>query len=254
MPTRRRFLSAALIGLTAKAERRIAGGFVNDAFPTGHRLRDHASFHAAPRTEKFPIVIVGGGMAGLNAAWRLQKRGFRDFVLLEMEAQPGGNSRWGENDITAYPWAAHYVPVPDAKATLVRELFEELGVFKDGKWDERRLCFAPQERLFLHGAWQDGIEPEIAATPRDHEDYRRFNDLMTGFRASGQFTIPMERGAKPSDLDHISMEKWFADKNFTSPYLNWYINYACRDDYGATGPRHFGLGRHPVFRLARSRR
>ena len=53
-------------------------------------------------------------------------------------------------------------------------LFEELGVFKDGKWDERRLCFAPQERLFLHGRWQEGIEPEIAATARDREDYRRF--------------------------------------------------------------------------------
>ncbi len=116
-------------------------------------------FTAPPRIEKFPIVIVGGGMAGLSAAWRLHKRGFRDFVLLEMEPQPGGNSRWGENEITAYPWAAHYVPVPDARATLVRELFEELGVLKDGMWDERRLCFAPQERLFLHGRWQEGIEP-----------------------------------------------------------------------------------------------
>jgi len=61
----------------------------------------------------------------LSAAWRLQKRGFLDFVLLEMEQQPGGNSRWGENEISAYPWAAHYVPVPDKKAALVRELFEE---------------------------------------------------------------------------------------------------------------------------------
>ena len=24
-----------------------------------------------------------------------------------------------------------------------------------------------------------------------------------------------------------------AENKFTSPYLNWYINYACRDDYGA---------------------
>jgi len=233
MPTRRRFLSAALIGLTAKAERRISGGFVNEAFPTGHRLRDHSAFPAASRTEKFPIVIVGGGMAGLNAAWRLQKRGFHDFVLLEMEPQPGGNSRWGQNDITAYPWAAHYVPVPDARATLVRELFEDLGVLKDGQWDERRLCFAPQERLFLHGRWQEGIEPEIASTDRDREDYRRFHDLMSEFRASGQFTIPMERGARPSDLDHQSMAQWMTEKKFTAPYLNWYINYACRDDYGA---------------------
>ena len=231
--SRRGFLSAALIGLTSKAERKIDGGFVNDAFATGHRLRDHAPFSKAVRTEKFPIVIVGGGMAGLNAAWRLNKRGFRDFVLLEMEAQPGGNSRWGENEITAYPWAAHYVPVPDTKAALVRELFEELGVYRDGKWDERRLCFAPQERLYLHGRWQEGIEPEIASTDRDREDYVRFHDRMTEFRATGEFTIPMERGARVSKLDQISMRDWMAQNRFTSPYLNWYINYACRDDYGA---------------------
>ena len=42
----------------------------------------------------------------------LSKRGFRDFVLLEMEPQAGGNSRWGENEIPRIPWAAHYVPVP----------------------------------------------------------------------------------------------------------------------------------------------
>jgi glycine/D-amino acid oxidase-like deaminating enzyme len=232
-PTRRSILSAALLGLTAKAERRITGGFVNDAFVTGHRIRDHAQFATRSRIEKFPIVIVGGGMAGLSAAWRLTKRGFRDFVLLEMEAQAGGNSRWGQNEITAYPWAAHYVPVPDARATLVRELFEELGVYKDGKWDERRLCFSPQERLYLHGRWQEGIEPEIASTARDREDYRRFHDLMAEYRGSGQFTIPMERGARSSALDRLSMRDWMTEKRFTSPYLNWYIDYACRDDYGA---------------------
>jgi len=230
---RRSFLSAALAGLTAKGERRIAGGFVNDAFPVGHRIRDHAKTAAPRRTEKFPIVIVGGGMAGLSAAWRLARKNFHDFVLLEMEAQAGGNSRWGENEITAFPWAAHYVPVPDARAGLVRELFEELGVFKDGKWDERRLCFAPQERLYIHGRWQDGIEPEIAATARDREDYLRFRDKIAEFRASGQFTIPMERGARESPLDRISIAQWLSENRFTSPYLNWYVNYACRDDFGA---------------------
>jgi glycine/D-amino acid oxidase-like deaminating enzyme len=244
--SRRKFLSAALVGLSAKAERRIDGGFVNDAFPTGHRIRDRARLNAPTRTEKFPVVIVGGGMAGLSAAWRLTKRGFRDFVLLEMEAQPGGNSRWGENEITAYPWAAHYVPVPDLRESLVRELFQELGVLKDGKWDERRLCFSPQERLFLHGRWQEGVEPEVASTARDREDYRRFHDLIEEQRHSGGFTIPMERGAEralergsasPSpaavSLDRISMQEWMARNHFTSPYLDWYVNYACRDDYGA---------------------
>jgi glycine/D-amino acid oxidase-like deaminating enzyme len=231
--SRRKFLSAALIGLTAKGEPSIAGGFVNDAFPLGHRIRDRARFSAASRVEKFPIVIVGGGIAGLSAAWRLQQRGFKDFVLLEMEPQAGGNSRWGENEITAFPWAAHYVPVPDAKATLVRELFEEFGVLRDSVWDERTLCFSPQERLYLHGRWQESIEPEIASTETDRDDYRRFHDLIAQFRASGEFTIPMERGAKPSPLDSVSMQDWLAQNRFTSRYLNWYINYACRDDFGA---------------------
>ena len=83
---RRSFLSAALIGLTSKAERYIDGSYVNEAFPLGHRLRDHQAFTRAADNQSIPVVIVGGGIAGLSAAWRLQKKGFRDFILLEMEA------------------------------------------------------------------------------------------------------------------------------------------------------------------------
>ena len=231
--TRRAVLAGApvLLGLTRKTDRPIAGSFVNDSFPLGHRLRDRVPFAAAKRQVKIPIVIVGGGMAGLNAAWFLDKHGFRDFVLLEMEAETGGNSRWGESEISRFPWAAHYVPVPAKGESLARELLEELGVFRDGQWDDRVLCFAPQERLFIFGRWQEGIEPENA-TARNTEQYRRFNDTINEFRASGQFTIPMERGAKPSPLDQISMSDWMAREKFDSPTLRWYVNYACRDDYG----------------------
>ena len=98
--SRRRFLraaSAALVGLSVKGDRPIAGGFVNDSFQLGHKLREHASFPAATAIEKHTVVIVGGGIAGLSAAWRLSKKGLGDFVLLEMNEQPGGNSRWGQN-------------------------------------------------------------------------------------------------------------------------------------------------------------
>jgi hypothetical protein len=170
----------------------------------------------------------------LSAAWKLHKKGFRDFAVLEMEAQPGGNSRWGENEITAYPWAAHYVPVPDLRETLVRELMQDLGVLEDGKWDERRLCFSPQERLFVLGRWQEGIEPEVGASARDREQYRRFEELVREQRATGEFRIPMEAGApRASKLDQTTMRDWMAAERFDSPYLNWYVDYACRDDYGS---------------------
>ena len=233
-PTRRAVLSAALVGLTAKGERRIAGSFANEAFGLGHHIRDGAAFPASSRQIRTPVVIVGGGMAGLSAAWWLERNGFRDFVLLEMERQAGGNARWGENDITAYPWAAHYVPVPDAGVELVRELFREFGVLDaNGRWNERYLCFEPQERLFLHGRWQEDIEPHIGLTARDREQFRTFGQRVAEHRASGEFTIPVARGAKPSDLDRMSVSDWLARNGFDSPYLRWYLDYACRDDYGA---------------------
>jgi phytoene dehydrogenase-like protein len=238
--TRRTFfnagLSAALVGLTAKAERRVDGGFVHDAFPLGHRLRDHMPQFAAPaRQIRIPVVIVGGGIAGLSAAWRFDKRGFRDFVLLEMEPQAGGNSRWGENEVSRFPWAAHYLPVPAKGESLVRELLEEFGVLRDGKWDERALCFAPQERLFVYGRWQEGLEPEIGATARDHAQYRQFEERIQEFRASGQFTIPMESGVRRgSPLDRMTVTQWLDQQRHDSALLRWYVDYACRDDYGAS--------------------
>jgi glycine/D-amino acid oxidase-like deaminating enzyme len=230
---RRLFLSAALVGLTAKGERRVTGSFFEDGLPRGHALRDRKPFQRPAQNQRVPVVIVGGGIAGLSAAWRLQKKGFNDFVVLELEATAGGNARSGENEVSPYPWAAHYVPVPNAESKLVRELFQDLGVMQDGRCDERFLCFAPQERLFLHGRWQEGLEPEIAATQKDREQYRRFNNLIQEFRATRQFTIPMEIGARSSALDRLSMAAWLDAEKLDSPYLRWYADYACRDDYGA---------------------
>ncbi len=221
--------------MTVKGDRRIAGGFVNDSFAAGHKLRDRVVMPPPTRQERVGVVIVGGGIAGLSAAWRLQKRGYTDFVLLEMNAQAGGNARWGENEVSAYPWAAHYVPVPGPKTLYVRELFEELGVLVNGEWNERYLCFAPQERLFLYGRWQDGIEPAIALTAEDRSQFAKLEDLFGQYRHSGAFTIPLELGlsSTPKSLDQLSFADWLQQQGIRSPVVLWYMNYCCRDDYGA---------------------
>lgn len=240
---RREFLAAlaapvvaapAIIGLSPKSPRRIAGGFVDDGGALGHRLRDRVAMPAPREMRRVPIVIVGGGMAGLCAAWELDRRGMHDFVLLELETSAGGNSRWSENDITAYPWAAHYVPVPSVKATLVRELFEEFGALRNGVWEERNLCFTPQERIFLHGEWHEGVDPTYALGRAERDQFRRFEDLIAAFRASGEFTIPMSDGVKrASVLDRLSMAEWMRTQRLDGPAIRWLADYACRDDYGA---------------------
>ena len=62
----------------------------------------------------------------------------------------------------------------------------------DGSWEERYLCFAPQERLFLHGRWQEGIEPAVGLTAADREQFRRLAEITDGLRATGRFTVPLD--------------------------------------------------------------
>jgi glycine/D-amino acid oxidase-like deaminating enzyme len=236
-PTRRQFGASALIGLTAKADRNITGGFVFESQEQGHRLRDHTRFATPPQRVKVPIVIVGGGVAGLSAAWRFDKRNFHDFVILEMEQAAGGNARSGRNEVSAYPWAAHYLPVPDKNEPLVRELCQELGLLEGDTWNERWLCHSPQERLYLHGRWQEGIEPAIGLTPSDAAQFKAFEQRIAEFHASGAFRIPMEEGmAKTTPreraLDQITMGEWMRRQGMHSEYLKWFIDYSTRDDYG----------------------
>jgi glycine/D-amino acid oxidase-like deaminating enzyme len=236
---RRRFLSAALAGLTAKGGTTIQGGLVNESAGPGHRLRDRMPHSTPVETRRAPLVIVGAGVAGLSAAWQLARRGFHDFAVLEMEREAGGNARWGRNEVSAYPWAAHYLPVPGPHSTLVRELAAELGLLQNGHWDERHLCHAPQERLFLHGRWQEDLEPHIGLTRADAAEFRRLEDLLAEARATRRFTIPMEEGLArcgpaERELDRLTFAAWLRHHGMRSHYVHWYADYATRDDYGTS--------------------
>jgi glycine/D-amino acid oxidase-like deaminating enzyme len=233
-------LAARAIGPTAlhrlfpKSGSRIRGGWVNESAAIGHRLRDRISLAPPKRSRRVPVVIVGGGIAGLSAAWQLERRGFRDFVLFELEGDVGGNARGGANAVSRFPWAAHYVPVPGPRATLARELFAELGVLTDTGWDERTLCFAPRERLFVHGEWQSGLESELIGSPTGRDDLRHFDELIAQQRETGAFTIPMRRGVdRSSPLDRMTFDAWLTANGLRSPAIRWYAEYATRDDYGA---------------------
>lgn len=240
--TRRELLAlgAGLVaGCGRRVPREIGGSFVGASHEIGHLLRS-GSIPPPTRERRMPVVIVGAGISGLSAGWYLARNGFEDFEILELENEAGGNSRFGENRVSAYPWGAHYIPLPTRESRFVRELFEELGVitgFESGEpvYKEEYLCFDPQERLYIHGRWQEGVVPTLGTTDRDHEDFNRFKDLIDGYKALGAFTIPMEFSRKDKeflDLDSISIRDFLNSKGLSSPALHWYVNYACRDDYG----------------------
>ena len=230
---------------------RITGSIVGASHRIGHRLREGA-FPEPRQTREVPVVIVGAGIAGLSAGWKLAGSGFRDFVVLELEPEPGGNARWGENAVSAYPWGAHYLPVPTAESTAVRELVAEMGLIRDhgpaGEpiYDPRHLCHAPQERLFIDGAWREGLSARdvVEADGADHAGgmalaafeaqvrrYRDYRDTQ-GRRA---FALPVAASTTDPEilaLDRISMREYFDRAGWDSPRLRWYVDYCCRDDYG----------------------
>ena len=47
----------------------------------GHRLRQ-PDFPAPKQTRRTTVAIVGGGIGGLSAAWKLARSGCDDFLLL----------------------------------------------------------------------------------------------------------------------------------------------------------------------------
>ncbi len=212
----------------------------------GHRLRG-MGFPEPTETLKVPVMIVGGGIAGLSAGWKLRKAGFTDFAILELEPEVGGNARSGANAITAYPWGAHYLPFPTRESRAVRELLADFGVLRgdpyavEPVYEERTINFAPRERLYANGVWRDGIWPQVGVRQRDFDQYRRFQELMDGFQrrrgADGRkaFAIPIDFSARDPELlalDRLSMRDFLLRHGLDSEPLHWYVNYACRDDYG----------------------
>lgn len=228
----------------------ISGAIVGANSKVGHLLREGVHIEPA-QTLKIDTLIVGGGIAGLSAAWWLQKQNHQDFLVFEMDDETGGNSRGGENPISKYPWAAHYVPLPSVDAKYVRELFADLGIITGYDRDlpvynEYFLCADPHERLFYQGQWSDSMVPQIGLSAVDKADYKSFFALIEelkhrrGRDQKAAFCIPLEDSSQDPELlalDRLSMSTFMDSKGWHSKVLRWYVDYCCRDDYGAPASR-----------------
>ncbi|HYF68701.1 MAG TPA: FAD-dependent oxidoreductase [Ohtaekwangia sp.] len=224
----------------------IAGKIMGQNAALGHRLRA-MDFGPITQEIKTDVVIVGGGVSGLSAARYLAKH-TRNFCLLEMDDDLGGNSRGGSNAVSKFPWGAHYLPIPGHSDQELITFLKDCNVItgiKNGLpvYNEYYLCHDPKERLFINNFWQEGIVPHEGVPKKDREEIQRFLDLMYDFKMkTGKdqrpaFSIPVELSSKDEQfilLDSITAEKFLSSHRFSSPYLVWYVNYCCADDFGTS--------------------
>ncbi|MBO9685519.1 MAG: FAD-dependent oxidoreductase [Mitsuaria chitosanitabida] len=225
----------------------LPGGWTGAAWERGHRLRGALPVWAAAKDtpKRAQVLVLGAGIAGLACARRLRLSGV-DVTLLDLEDRPGGNSRGhrigagpelGEG--LRCPLGAHYLPTPNPEAVEVQALLEDLGLARHeaGRWvyEERWLCHSPQERLWWHDQWVDGLLPP-AESPEVLAQYRRFGERVEQARHEVGFSMPTPRHAwTPAHqaLDARTFASWLDEHGLDAAPLRWYLDYCCRDDYGA---------------------
>ena len=212
----------------------------------GHRLWAK-DFPTAAETIETKFLIVGSGVTALSAARYLSQQGEKDFLLVEMEQNIGGNSGSGENQWSKFPLGAHYLPFPNKANEELIAFLEEfkiiLGYDQNQRpiLDEEQLTFPPHERIHYKNTWEEHLYPTKHIDNQTKKEFDRFFEMANDFKQKRDpqgrfwFDIPLSNSSKDESalaLDQITFSAWLEEHHFSSEALLWYLNYCCKDDYG----------------------
>ena len=216
-------------------------------FKRGHSVRQVQKPTHFQQTIQVKNIIVGGGISGLSTAYHLNELGEKDFLLLEMNAEIGGNSSALKTPYSWAPKGAHYLSLPNEDNFPMIAFMQKhkliTGV-EEGKYvyNESQLCHAPNERLLYRGQFQEGLVPEYGLSEKSMEEIEQFFSWMRSLKlvvdknGKQQFNVPVSRGAFEmhiEDLDKITFSAFLKEKKVTNSELLWFLDYCCRDDFGA---------------------
>ncbi len=215
----------------------------------GHLLRTPIVIPENIETRKIGVLIAGGGISGLSTAYQLNKKNYTDFLVFELNDQIGGNSGNGENSFSKYPLGAHYLTLPNPENHTLIDFLKEAGLItgiqEDGKiiYNEENLCHAPDERLWYRGTFQEGLVPSYGLNQKTSKEIQRFFEHMDAFKnlkgKDGKyiFNIPLQDSSNdvqiPLEFDSITFDSFLKKEGYHSEELLWFLDYCCRDDFGA---------------------
>jgi protoporphyrinogen oxidase len=90
-----------------------------DRYDVCHQVRDGHAFARPPVSKRYDVVIVGGGVSGLSAAYFLRQH---NFLLLEKEPHWGGNAYLEEYEGQAFSTGSAFAEKDSEAFQLANEL------------------------------------------------------------------------------------------------------------------------------------
>ena len=197
---------------------------------TGHLLMKSKSFEKG-RTISLETLIVGGGVAGISAAYHLKNR---DFVLCELSDQLGGSASAFTYEGSRFSQGALYdFSYPENYGQEVLGMLEELKIIDYQPW-KNNWNFTDQEHIILNrrknrvyagGGYRNEVISEGILKDNFFEHISSFQGKMplpsrlidNNFRTLNQVSF----------LDYLT-EKFELTDRFLAE-----VDYHMRDDYGA---------------------
>jgi oxygen-dependent protoporphyrinogen oxidase len=167
-----------------------------------HEVRNGRSFPRPEATRKTDIVIIGGGMAGLSAAYFLRDK---EWLLLEKEDHFGGNAYQEEYEGQAFSTAAAY----DFRGSHSDQLAKEIGI-------DMPLIDMPDPTIdngvYVPDTWGKGLE---------HLPYKK--EVIESFKKFREDVMKVDVKARMEELD----TKPFTDvtRGYAPEVAKWWDAY-----------------------------
>lgn len=167
-----------------------------------HQVRDQRSFSRPDATKKTDIVIIGGGMAGLSAAYFLRDK---EWLLMEKEDHFGGNAYQEEFEGQAFATGAAY----DFRGSYSDHLARELGL-------DMPLVDMPDPTIdngqYVPDTWRSGLA---------HLPYKK--EVVASFQKFRDDVMKTDVRGKMNELDTQSFSEYLG--KYSPEVTKWWDAY-----------------------------
>ncbi len=182
----------------------------SEHFEVCHQIRDGHTFDRPAATQKAAIVIIGGGVAGLSAAYFLRGQ---DFLLLEKEDHFGGNAYQEEFEGQPFATGSAFAYRNDYGDQLSAELGLKLLPVNNSDPTIVNKTFVPD-------TWNSGID-HLPYSKEVRESFRKFRDDL----------LKIKLRERLAELDSEPFTKYTA--GYAPEIQQWWDGYG-PSNWGAT--------------------